>query len=122
VAALEGASYWIGQFFPASYFLIICRGTFTKALGFADLLAAVYRAGRFHPVLTLLSVRCSGSRRNSHALRHALQHLPPGLEGVEEPVGRQGAADPDLLGFFRRHLHGGDRRLAGAAQCAGRGG
>ncbi len=56
VAALEGISYWIGQFFPASYFLIICRGTFTKALGFADLLLQFLALACFIPVLTLLSV------------------------------------------------------------------
>lgn len=56
VAALEGISYWIGQFFPASYFLIICRGTFTKALGFADLLPQFIGLACFIPVLTLLSV------------------------------------------------------------------
>ncbi len=56
VAALEGASYWIGQFFPASYFLIVSRGTFTKALGFADLLPQFVALACFIPVLTLLSV------------------------------------------------------------------
>jgi ribosome-dependent ATPase len=56
VAALEGISYWIGQFFPASYFLIICRGTFTKALGFADLLPQFLALACFVPVLMLLSV------------------------------------------------------------------
>ena len=56
VAALEGVSYWIGQFFPASYFLIISRGTFTKALGFADLIPQFVALAAFIPVLTLLSV------------------------------------------------------------------
>ncbi len=56
VAALEGASYWIGQFFPASYFLIVSRGTFTKALGFADLWPQFIALACFIPVLTLLSV------------------------------------------------------------------
>jgi ribosome-dependent ATPase len=56
VAALEGASYWIGQFFPASYFLIISRGTFTKALGFADLWPQFIALACFIPVLTALSV------------------------------------------------------------------
>ncbi len=56
VAALEGASYWIGQFFPASYFLIISRGTFTKALGFADLIPQFVALACFIPVLTAISV------------------------------------------------------------------
>ena len=56
VAALEGASYWIGQFFPASYFLVISRGVFTKALGFADLIPQFVALAAFIPVLTLASV------------------------------------------------------------------
>lgn len=56
VGALEGGSYWIGQCFPASYFLIISRGTFTKALGFADLLPQFMALAIFIPVLTLISV------------------------------------------------------------------
>jgi len=56
VGALEGASYWIGQFFPASYFLIISRGTFTKALGFADLIPQFVALACFIPVLTAVSV------------------------------------------------------------------
>ncbi len=56
VGALEGVSYWIGQCFPASYFLIISRGTFTKALGFADLLPQFMALAIFIPVLTLISV------------------------------------------------------------------
>ncbi len=56
VAALEGASYWIGQCFPASYFLIVSRGTFTKALGFADLWPQFVALACFIPVLTVLSV------------------------------------------------------------------
>jgi len=56
VGALQGISYWIGQCFPASYFLIISRGTFTKALGFADLLPQFMALAIFIPVLTLISV------------------------------------------------------------------
>ena len=56
VAALEGAAYWIGQAFPASYFLIISRGTFTKALGFAELWPQFIALAAFIPALTLLSV------------------------------------------------------------------
>ncbi|MEO8410540.1 MAG: ribosome-associated ATPase/putative transporter RbbA, partial [Propionivibrio sp.] len=56
VGALEGASYWIGQLFPASYFLIISRGTYTKALGFADLVPQFVALACFIPVLTTLAV------------------------------------------------------------------
>ncbi|MGB4064771.1 MAG: ribosome-associated ATPase/putative transporter RbbA [Azonexus sp.] len=56
VSALEGAGYWIGQFFPATYFLVISRGIFTKALGFAELLPHFLALAAFIPVLTVLSV------------------------------------------------------------------
>ncbi|TXI76457.1 MAG: ABC transporter ATP-binding protein/permease [Dechloromonas sp.] len=56
VGALEGAAYWIGQCFPASYFLIISRGVFTKALGVADLIPQFVALACFIPVLTAISV------------------------------------------------------------------
>ena len=56
VGALEGPAYWIGQCFPASYFLIISRGVFTKALGLADLVPQFVALACFIPVLTALSV------------------------------------------------------------------
>ncbi|PPD46718.1 MAG: multidrug ABC transporter ATP-binding protein [Methylobacter sp.] len=37
VSSLEGGARVIGEIFPATYFLLISRGTFSKALGFADL-------------------------------------------------------------------------------------
>jgi ribosome-dependent ATPase len=76
---------WIGQFFPATYFLIISRGVFTKALEFADLHAALPRAGRLH----------AGADRAQRAAAQeagelrppdrpprcvACQHLPPRLK------------------------------------------
>jgi ribosome-dependent ATPase len=54
VDSLEGMGYWIGQGNPATYFLIISRGTFTKALGFADLSGQFLALAAFIPVLTLL--------------------------------------------------------------------
>ncbi|HOI52736.1 MAG TPA: ABC transporter permease, partial [Azonexus sp.] len=56
VGALEGVSYWIGQLFPASYFLVISRGVYTKALGLSDLLPQFLALAAFIPVLTALSV------------------------------------------------------------------
>ncbi|WP_018150756.1 ribosome-associated ATPase/putative transporter RbbA [Leeia oryzae] len=56
VGALEGASYWIGQLFPASYFLIISRGAFTKALSFGDLVPQLVMLACFIPVLTVVAV------------------------------------------------------------------
>ena len=37
MASLEGGARFTGEVFPGTYFLTICRGTFSKALGFADL-------------------------------------------------------------------------------------
>jgi ribosome-dependent ATPase len=54
--SLEGAAYWVGQGFPAAYFIAICRGVFTKALDFADLWREFLALAAFIPVLTLLSV------------------------------------------------------------------
>jgi len=56
VASLTGIAYWIGQGFPATYFLIISRGVFTKALGFADLLVPFIALALFIPILTTISL------------------------------------------------------------------
>jgi ribosome-dependent ATPase len=40
VASLEGAGKVIGQVYPTTHYLTIARGTFSKALGFADLHAS----------------------------------------------------------------------------------
>ncbi|PRX09519.1 UNVERIFIED_ORG: ribosome-dependent ATPase [Martelella mediterranea] len=40
VSALEGAGAFIGKIYPATYFVTISRGTFTKALDFGDLQTA----------------------------------------------------------------------------------
>ncbi|WP_419723000.1 ribosome-associated ATPase/putative transporter RbbA [Sphingobium aquiterrae] len=37
VSSLEGAGAVIGAIFPTTYFIMICRGVFSKGLGFADL-------------------------------------------------------------------------------------
>lgn len=55
VGSLEGGAYWIGQFFPATYFLILSRGVFTKALGFADLMGPLISLALFIPALTFLA-------------------------------------------------------------------
>ncbi|WP_052023700.1 ribosome-associated ATPase/putative transporter RbbA [Caenibius tardaugens] len=44
VSSLEGAGRAIGTIFPTSHFVTICRGVFSKGLGFGDL---------FHPLLSL---------------------------------------------------------------------
>ena len=39
VSSLQGAGAVIGRIYPTTYFVTIARGTFSKALGFADLWA-----------------------------------------------------------------------------------
>ena len=56
VESLQGGGYWIGQFYPATYFILICRGAFTKGLGFAELWPSLLALAAFIPVLTLASV------------------------------------------------------------------
>ena len=56
VSSLEGAAAIIGKLFPTTYFMIISRGTFTKALGFTELYPYFFALAAFIPVLTVLSV------------------------------------------------------------------
>ena len=55
VGSLEGAAYWIGQSFPASYFLILSRGVFTKALHFPDLIGPLLTLALFFPIYTFIA-------------------------------------------------------------------
>jgi len=56
VASLSGPGVVIGSAFPMTYFLPISVGTFTKALGFAELSGMILALAAFVPVLTVLSV------------------------------------------------------------------
>ncbi|MGF1628576.1 MAG: ribosome-associated ATPase/putative transporter RbbA [Kiloniellaceae bacterium] len=56
VSSLEGGAMVIGKGFPAGYFMTISVGTFTKALGFAELTGNLLALAAFFPVLTLLSL------------------------------------------------------------------
>ncbi|MGK0524106.1 MAG: ribosome-dependent ATPase [Pseudomonadales bacterium] len=56
VSALEGAAAIIGQFWPATWFLEISRGVFTKGLAFGDMQHAFLILAAFIPVLTFLAV------------------------------------------------------------------
>ncbi len=56
VASLSGFAYSLGQISPATYFLIISRGVFTKALGLTDLIEPLLKLAMFIPVLTLFSL------------------------------------------------------------------
>ena len=50
VSSLQGAGAFIGKIYPATYFVTISRGVFSKALGFVDL------AGSFLPLLIAVPV------------------------------------------------------------------
>lgn len=56
VSSLEGSAAVMGLSFPTSYFMTISVGTFTKALGFADLLLQFSILAAFIPILTGLNV------------------------------------------------------------------
>jgi len=56
VSALEGAGRWIGEAYPASHMLIISRGVFNKALGFAELQAHFWPLLLAVPVILGISI------------------------------------------------------------------
>ncbi|GGE63779.1 multidrug ABC transporter ATP-binding protein [Streptosporangium jomthongense] len=56
VSSLEGVGALIGQFWPATWFLQISRGVFTKGLSLGDMQGAFLVLVAFVPVLTLMSV------------------------------------------------------------------
>ncbi len=51
VSSLEGAGAWIGRVYPTTFFVTICRGVFSKALGFAELNDALWPLALAFPVL-----------------------------------------------------------------------
>ena len=55
VSSLEGAGAVIGQVYPATHMLIISRGVFSKALGFADLQASYLPLVLAVPIILLLA-------------------------------------------------------------------
>jgi len=56
VSSLEGVGRWIGEIYPTTHFITIARGTFSKALGFADLQGAILSLTIAAPVLIGLGV------------------------------------------------------------------
>jgi ribosome-dependent ATPase len=56
VSSLEGGARFVGEIFPATHFITICRGTFSKALGFAELSASLLPLALAIPVILGLSV------------------------------------------------------------------
>ncbi|HQQ63720.1 MAG TPA: ribosome-associated ATPase/putative transporter RbbA [Pseudomonadales bacterium] len=55
VASLEGAAYWIGNFYPTTFIINITVGTFTKGLDFQDLWRSFAAIGVCFVVFTSLS-------------------------------------------------------------------
>ena len=56
VPSLEGGARFIGNIFPGTYFLTICRGTFSKALGFAELSPLLLPIALSIPIIISLSI------------------------------------------------------------------
>ena len=56
VSSLEGGAAIVGKLYPTTWFLLISRGAFSKALGFADLYPYLLALAAFLPVFTTLSV------------------------------------------------------------------
>lgn len=56
VATLDGLGYWVGTFYPTTYFLKVCIGAFTKGLDFASLWPFIVSLFLFAPALLVLNV------------------------------------------------------------------
>jgi len=56
VSSLDPVGRMIGQVYPATHFIDISRGVFSKALGFADLSTAFWSLAAAAPVIVLLAV------------------------------------------------------------------
>ncbi|WP_454883347.1 ribosome-associated ATPase/putative transporter RbbA [Sphingomonas oryzagri] len=51
ISSLEGVGALIGHVFPATYFMVICRGVFSKGLGLADLQGSLIPLALAYPVV-----------------------------------------------------------------------
>ncbi len=56
VSSLEGVTALISRIYPTTHFLVISRGTFSKALGFGDLTEQFAALAVFVPAMTVLCV------------------------------------------------------------------
>ena len=56
VSSLEGFAAIVGRIFPATYFISLCRGVFSKSLGFAEHGFDLLVLGVGGPVLIALSI------------------------------------------------------------------
>ena len=62
VSSLTGAGALIGRVFPATYFITLSRGAFSKALGFRELQPELVALALFGPALVALSVALLGKQ------------------------------------------------------------
>ena len=60
LTSLEGAGRVIGEFWPATYFITIVRGVYTKALGMTELAGDYWRLMVFVPVIMTASILSLG--------------------------------------------------------------
>jgi ribosome-dependent ATPase len=56
VGSLEGLGALVGRLFPATYFILLCRGAFSKGLAFHELLPQLLTIAGFAPTFLLFSV------------------------------------------------------------------
>jgi ribosome-dependent ATPase len=56
VSSLEGGARFVGEIYPTTHFITICRGTFSKALGFSELSSSLLPLALAIPVILGLSV------------------------------------------------------------------
>ena len=56
VSGLEGVGRMVGELWPATYFLVVSRGVFTKALDFPTMWPAIRMLLLFAPVFLVASV------------------------------------------------------------------
>jgi ribosome-dependent ATPase len=64
VSSLEGVGSLIGHVYPASYFMVICRGVFSKALGFSSLHASFWPLLVAAPLILGLSIAMLKKQEN----------------------------------------------------------
>jgi ribosome-dependent ATPase len=56
VSSLEGGARFVGEIYPTTHFITVCRGTFSKALGFSELSSSLLPLALAIPVILGLSV------------------------------------------------------------------
>ena len=56
VSSLEGAGRAVGEVYPTTHMLVVSRGVFNKALGFADLHSSLFMLAAAVPIILCLSI------------------------------------------------------------------